>query len=425
MYTSYIGKKFLKLYREKENKRDDYSAEQFFDEFFFPLFFTEKNHLMHVSNSPLFQPKTSEEDLKKYGSKLMAQYNNLKIGIAAGRPNMAVYVGYGAKDIEGTTSGQITSMDFKIDSEEMYASWIGEAFSIGVNGALNMLIDESEILIALFEGWKYYRKYLEQTPKLKDKQIETWNGLWLCHSFSKNYDHNNPMSNLQITLRDTEGKLSIPTQEWSLVIFALAKHYPNKVMTAYAYSLSQMNTTLGFINLFLPEVRRLYELRDKIFLDKSQSILTDKEIEQLEPHFGFKNACKMGTIGLKALEPKQLKDFKFTDNDSFLFYKLYKLWIIAMLNKTELLKLANELAKTLIDSESQSNRGKTTTSQNTKDLLETKSKKAFIECLTANINASNKEIFNSVYVQVWNMPSDNFPLFITLVRFEHAYQSIN
>ncbi len=66
MYTSYIGKKFLKLFNEQEGK--NLSAEEFFDKHFFSLFFNDVKHLLHVGNSPFFQ-KPKEDDVQKYVSK--------------------------------------------------------------------------------------------------------------------------------------------------------------------------------------------------------------------------------------------------------------------------------------------------------------------------------------------------------------------
>jgi hypothetical protein len=437
MYTSYIGKKFLKLYREKYNKPDDYTARQFFDEFFFPLFFKDESHLMHVGNSPFFQ-KPKEEDVKKYGSKSLAQYQNLAYAIDNEPPNMAIYVGFAAKDVEGTTSGQLTTIDFKTNKDDMYASWIGEALGIGVSGGFVMLIDEDDILLSLFEGWEYYKKHLNQTPNLKDKQIETWNGHWLCHRFSDKYDTDFPTDNLKVEMAEVQGNMAIPTQKWSQVLFSLAKKYSNRVITAYSYNLSQTNTTLGFINLYLPEVLRLYEFRDVIFIKETDSILKDKEIEQLETFFNFKSACKLGTIGLKALEPAKLrefmpkgsvdyaqgKEFKFSDDESYLFYQLYKLWIIAMLNKTELLELASNVATALIDFENQpDNRGKKDLTTLSEDVRTANNIRNFIEKLTTVLEkkAENADIFKNVVEQVLKMPSDNFPLFATLIRFEYAY----
>jgi hypothetical protein len=438
MYTSYIGKKFLQLYRKKENKPDDYSARQFFDEVMFPLFFIDNSHLLHVGNSPFFQ-KPKDDDVKKHGSKSLAQRNNLINEIAKGQPSGAIYVGFGAKEIQATSSGQLTSIDFKIDAEEMYSSWIGEGLGIGVSGGFVMLIDKEEILWALFDGWKNYRCFLEQTPTLKDKQIETWNGHWLCHSFQKNFDINNPLSNFKLEVANVMGNIAIPTQSWSKVIFALCRRFSNSTLTAYSYNLSQTNTTLGFINIYIPDIRRFFELRDKIFINQNDVLLKDEEIEMLETFFNFKNACKLGTIGLKSLEPKTLrefmpkhsyeyaqgKEFKFTDEISYLNYKLIKLWIVAMLNKTELLQLADEVASALIDFENQSdNRGKKDLSTLSEEVRNASNVKQFIDKLTLLLDKKSDyaDTFRNVVEQVLKMPSDNFPLFSTLIKFEYTYQ---
>ena len=439
MYTSYIGKKFLALYKEKYQKTEDYSAQQFFDEVMFPLFFDDEKHLMHVSNSPFFQ-KPRQEDVDKCGSNSLAQYAKLKNAIENEPPNMSIYVGFAAKDMGGTTSGQLTDMDFKTNSEDIYASWIGEALAVGVSGGFVVLIDEPEILLAVFEGWQHYRKYLQQTPNLKDKQIETWNGQWLCHRLSKRYKEERPFDNFEVETADVMGKLAIPTKQWSQVVFILAQRYPNKVFTAYSYNLSQTNTTLGFINLYLPEISEIYELRDKLFIDNKDTILKDEQIEKLETFFNFKNACKLGSIGLKSIEPAKLRDympkgsmeyargeeFKFINENSYINYSLYKLWMIAMLNKTELLDLATRLAKTLLDLEAkrrkdEKNRGKTTLFQDIEEVKSAKNLRSFIEALTPLIEGSNADLFVNVVEQVLKMPVDNFPLFITLVKFEYAY----
>jgi len=437
MYTSYIGKKFLKLYKAKYKKPDSYTAQQFFNEVMFPLFFRDNSHLMHVGNSPFFQ-RPKEEDVKLHGSTSLSQLNNLRKKIESGIPSGAVYVGFAAEEIQATSSGQLTSMNFNTNSEEMYASWIGQALAIGVNGGFVMLINEEDVLLSLFRGWEHYRKYLDQTPNLKDKQIETWNGHWLCLRLNEDFD-NNEINYNEIETAEVVGNIAIPTQKWSRVIFTLSKKFPNKIITAYSYNLSQTNTTLGFINLYLPEVKRLFEFRDKIFINNENQILQYQEIEKLETFFNFRSACKLGTIGLKALEPAKLreymprgsmeyaqgKDFKFTDNNSYIIYQLYQLWIIAMLNKTELLQLASDVAKSLIDLEkNQSERDKTKTSQNqsSKELMESKNIKSFIDGLTELISPVNAEIFKEVVEQIIKMPSDNFPLFSTLIRFEYTYQ---
>ncbi|NCB55415.1 MAG: hypothetical protein EOM49_10870, partial [Epsilonproteobacteria bacterium] len=40
-----------------------------------------------------------------------------------------------------------------------------------------------QILLDIFEGWSYYRQYLEKYPLLKGNQINTWNGRWISHRY--------------------------------------------------------------------------------------------------------------------------------------------------------------------------------------------------------------------------------------------------
>ncbi|MEL6134792.1 MAG: hypothetical protein AAFR59_15635, partial [Bacteroidota bacterium] len=295
--------------------------------------------MMHVGNSAFFQ-KPPKNKLQEGLSVAEAQLAKLHIDIATQPPNMATFVGYGAKDMMGTTSGQMTHLEMSIDPEEMYASWIGQSLGIGVSGGYILLINEPDLLLALSDGWKYYRKYLVNTPHVKGRQIETWNGQWLCHILGRNFDPNFPEDNLRIETVAVQGNVSIPTVEWSKVIFALCRKFAKTtdlqtVVTAYAYNLSQTNTTLGFINLFLYEVQRIYEIRSKIFLDQKETLLSNAEIEELKTFFDFRKACMKGTIGLKALEPTELRrympkgtavyaqgrDFQFKDETSIKTYQ--------------------------------------------------------------------------------------------------------
>lgn len=435
MYTSYIGKKFLKLYNKKNES--NHSARQFFDRIFFPLFFDDEKHLMHVSNSPFFQ-KPSAKALERGLTKSQAQLKKLHQDVNNEPPNMAIVVGYAAKDVTGTTSGQLTNMNFKIDAEEMYSSWIGEALGIGVNGGFVVLLDNEIVLWNLFKGWKTYREYLIETPNLKDKQIETWNGKWLTHTLSNDYNDNMPTALFELGVDEVLGKMAVTTQSWSSLLFALAKSFPKTNLIAYAYNLSQTNTTLGFVNLYLPEVKGIFDLRDKIFLNKNQSILSDKQIQQLSTYYNFKSACRFGTIGLKALEPDKLrefmpppigknKDYKFTDEASYTQFQIYKIWIIAMLNKTELLDLASSIAKTLRETETlqnAENRGKSVFSHEIKNIREAKNPKDLIESLTGLLEKApqNADSFHQVVENVIKMPVDSFPLFITLIRFEYQVE---
>lgn len=436
MYTSYIGKKFLNYYNKVENK--SYSAKDFFDEILFPIFFDDDKHLMHVGNSAFFQ-KPTKIFVESSSSKQEAQLKKLHHDIANEQPNMATFVGFAAKDVTNTTSGQLTDMDFNIDSNEMYASWIGQSVSIGVSG-YNIAVNNEEVLYNIHKGAKYYREYLQKTPSVKDKQIETWNGHWLIHYYSKNFDNNHIWSNFLLETKQTANAISIPTVLWSRLIFSLTKIFPNQELMIYAYNLSQTNTTLGFNKVYLPAIKRMYEFRDKVFIEKNDSVLTDEQIEFLEPFFGFKSVYQKGTIGLHSIEPKGLRDYlpigsyKYSKGKSFKVteknyttYLIYKLWVIAMLNKTELLRLAEKLANTLIEyktEKSEAGRGKKVTEQEVKNILDSRNIKYFIENLTDLMQKhnTNKNMFKEIVEEVLKMPQDNFPLFVTLIKFEYNYQ---
>lgn len=433
MYTSYIGLKFLDLYNEK--KGSSYNAEDFFNEIIFPLFFNDDKHFLNVANSSFFQkvkPELLTEGKTVHLAKLERFHKNVKEDGAS----LTTMVGYAAQVDKAGTSGQLTTLDYQIDDNEMYASWFGEALGVGVKGGYVLLINEPELLWYMYLGWETYRKFLEQTPNIKGNQIETWNGQWLYHLARLNFDVTEAIETINFQPEDVQGKIALPTIQWSNVVFALSKLYPNKTVTTYCFNLSQTNTTLGFINLVLPKIRKLYELRDKIFIPEESSVLKEEEIENLSTYYSFKGACRMGTIGLKALEPDKLreympepfgksKDYKFTHEDSYKQYQLFKLWIIAMINKTELLGSATKIAGILVEieiQEKETNRGKSGTSQKIKEFLSVKNIREFADILTGFLDLTEKrESLRITLQEVLKMPSDLFPLFITLIRFEYNY----
>lgn len=453
MYTSFIGKKFLKAYNARAGT--SLTARQFFDEVMFPVFFDDDRHLMHVANSPFFQ-SLSKSDLKSGIKASEIRRKNLHHLIATEAPNVAIYVGYAAKEIDSTTSGQVTNMpgspasspnientlfpeekvnySFKIETEEVYASWIGQGLAIGVSGGVNILADRDDLLLHIFEGWACYRRFLSQTPALKGRQIETWNGQWITHvlthgsgdQFTPEYGKSNI----------AEGNTwAINTIGWTRLVMALCKRYPKEIMTINIYNLSQTNTTLGFFNLLLPEINRLFELHDKIFLDRKETGLTSAEVEMLQSCFSLQRAAEFGVIGLKALEPKDLrkylpqkdhtktKDFKLTE-DTFTQFKIFKLWIYAMLNKTELHQLAGQVAQLLHEFEkSHEDRGKRKQSQLSNEVCTATSARALIDKLTEilALNPAAGETFRQVVENLMKLPADQLPLLVTLIRFEYVY----
>ncbi|MBX3042527.1 MAG: hypothetical protein KIT33_00370 [Candidatus Kapabacteria bacterium] len=431
MYTSYIGKKFLEYYKEEYSKPQNYSAEQFFDEVMFPIFFDDERHLMHVGNSPFFQ-KVSDADKELHGTRTKAQLARFKKKILSGDFGGDILVGSGSSDSSATTSGQISDLKIIQVSEEAYLSWIGQALAVSVKGGIANLIDKREILLLLYQGWSLYGEFIKQTPGLKDKQIETWNGNYLKQMLNAgNCEFNASSVEVEITL----GKLAIQTIQWTELIFELSKKYKNDTIFSYVYVLSQTNTTVGMISFFLNEIYELYELRDMIFINEKDTVLSDNQIERLLPFYSFKQACMQGTIGLKSIEPRGLRNylpkgsFDYSKGNDINIQKednfpIYKLWIIAMLNKKELLDLSREFAKLLKNSvekkQTSEGRAKSTQQQFVKDIFDSKTSKQFVDNITNLVDNANSDILRKMAEEAILMPRDNFPLFITLIKFEYS-----
>lgn len=434
MYTSYIGKKFLKLYNEREGT--DLSAEQFFREIQFPVFFDSDKHLMHVHGSTFFQ-SISDEKVKESGTEPLARLKRLQDDISNGKISGSTYVGYAAGEVTAVTSGQVTTIDYEITDEEMYLSWIGQGLAIGLKGGL-LFIDDEKIFWILFKGWNLYRKHHNQTPNLKPRQIETWNGQWLsfCAQFPSFDLIDEDRFQIAIDSEEKEGGVkSIATTPWVKIVFALSKLFGNRTFTAQAFVSSKTNTTYGFVNIYLQEIRKMYELRDSLFFG-GESILKEEEIDTITTFYSFREACKIGTIGLKAIELDQLRDympkpfgqdkeFKIKTEESIKQYQLFKIWIIAMLNKTELLVSARKIAEVMVEIEklpAESERGLTKSSQSNKNFLSSKNLKEFVDGLTEMLDSkvANDSLKIAVEEAI-KMPSDLFPLFMSLIKFEYSY----
>lgn len=446
MYTSYIGKKFLELYNDREGK--SYSAEEFFDEVLHELFFNHEQHFINVANSSFFQ-KVSEKNMTSGITINEARLNRFHKNVHEDGPSLTTLVGYAAQDVSAGTSGQLSTIQASIDNDDMYASWIGIGLAISMGGGYSVLVPNDDVLWGLYKGWKYYRSTIIQTPNLKGNQIEVWNSYWITHYLSENYNDSDPMDGFDlpdpITCKAEKwkklGYLEFATNKWPKVIFSLALRFPTQEIVLNCFKFADTNQTLGFIPVHLPEINNLYELKDIIFVDSKKSILTDNELEQLEPFFNFKSACATGVIGLKVLEPDKLrtympkgsvmyaqgKEYKFSDEQSYYNYQIFKTWIIAMLKKNELLELAAKAAKTLKSLEAKEERAKKVFHTLSKDVKEAKTLKVFLDKITEVLKHSpdGEMNFKELVTEVLEMPADQFPLFITLIRFEYAYQSQN
>ena len=175
MITSNIGKIFLDAYNEEYGT--NYDARTFFLEQFYPLFFDQNKYMMTAGNSPLENPKLSWDDMIK-GKKTYetpeqrkCRFEKMIKKTDKSEADMSIARGYASLDIAAPTSGQVTDLKLPNSQEESYASWIGDALGVGVQGGFSILFSKKEILLDIFEGWKLYRKCLNETSMLKGNQI--------------------------------------------------------------------------------------------------------------------------------------------------------------------------------------------------------------------------------------------------------------
>ena len=428
MITSNIGKIFLDAYNEKYGT--SYDARTFFLEQFYPLFFDQNKYMMTAGNSPLENPKLSWDDMIK-GKKSFETPEQRKIRfeklikkIEESEADASIARGYASLDVAATTSGQVTDLKLPNSQEEIYASWIGDALGIGVQGGFSILFSNKEILLDIFEGWKLYRTSLNETTMLKGNQINTWNGQWLSHYYDpREYDADMPLAGYSPYNTNKDEIINIDTQIWTKILIGISKKYRNAQILGYIYSIGQTNTTIGFIPFDLNQIRRPIHLYEKIF-----GMSNGRNAESLwGTAIGFKTACTYGAIGIKAMEPKGLRDYVYkgkqpkAHNYDNINYNVYIIWIYAMLNNDELWEKSQELAKLLNEASSDKDKSISTKRKNlVETMLNATNKKQFIAAAAEVVSFIGKiDEFKGIVKEIHGMPTDNVPYFLTLLRFQY------
>lgn len=435
MITSNIGKIFLDAYNEKYGT--SYDARTFFLEQFYPLFFDQNKYMMTAGNSPLENPKLSWDDMIK-GKKPFetpeqrkSRFEKMIKKIEESEADASIARGYASLDVAATTSGQVTDLKLPNSQEEIYTSWIGDALGIGVQGGFSILFSNKEILLDIFEGWKHYRMSLNETTMLKGNQINTWNGQWLSHYYdSREYNADMPLAEFRPYIKNKDGIINIDTQTWTKILIGISKKYRNTQILGYIYSIGQTNTTIGFIPFDLTQIRRPIHLYEKIF-----GMSNGRNAESLwGTAIGFKTACTYGAIGIKAMEPKGLRDYVYTKGDKVpkqpktpkneaeqINFNVYKIWILAMLNNDELWEKSQELAELLNEASCDKEKSISTKRKNLVEaMLNATNKKLFVEAATEVIPFVAKiDEFKGIVKDIHSMPTDNVPYFLTLLRFQY------
>jgi len=424
MYTSYIGRRALDLYNEHMRDGPPLSPKSFFDEVLFPVAFDHERYFIWPGNAPFGQNKYYLRREESSAREDALEEMHDKIEESEGTPGH-LYMGGPARDILKTTTGQISSVGPPSDPSEAYYSWIGELCGVGI-GKLSMLIDNDVVLLALLEGWSLYRKYLNQTPSLKGKQIATWNGQWITHRFGPDYNSDDPLRDF-----NPPGTSEISTKNWSKVVFSLARELPESELRVYVYALGKRNETIGFRQLLLPEVQYLTDLYEKLF-GTVEGVSARRLADVFEPAFSLYRACEQGAIGLKALQPNRLRKYIPGRSDSkmpgttrsenkFTRYLIFQTWIIAMLNNEDLIDTTEQLAEALREYAQSDERAKTTAKRTAEQVLEASHRREFLESLSEVVknDATHAPLIDEIGDEVVKMPSSDFPLFATLLRLKY------
>lgn len=434
MYMSHIGKQWVCNYNNKNNS--NLSVRKYFEKEFFPLFYDHKNYLQSPANTPLFQliaqRNTDNADAREEKKQLIIEKIENYVNSKNTNPEMSFAIGFPSADHLGTTSGQVTSLKLPLEEDDIYASWIGAGFGIGLRGGFNILIDNEKVLNAIEEGWKLYRIFVNENENIANK-IETWNSKWLRHRFSDNYNSDNPREFFQPLQISKDGKKLIERDSWIEIIFSLSQALPEEILNGYVYNLGQMNKTIGFIQLRLPDIKKIAELYSMLF-EKQTGISNKKLAAVYQTQHTFSTACeRYSIIGLKSIEPKDLKKYMpgFSDKklpklkedeSSIINYTIYQTWIIAMLDNKQLLHLADQTASHLRQFVKAEKQTKTRPDRLVENLLNSRNRKNFIDNVIQIIKEDNDfyDIGNDLVNKIMlDIAPDNISLFVTLLRFKY------
>jgi hypothetical protein len=437
MYTTTVGRTFLNAYNKKF--ATEYTAKSFFEEIFVPLFFDHPKYMMTAGNSPIENPKLSWEDMikgnKPFETPEQRQERIRKMihKIETEKAEASIAVGYGVLNDSSATTCQMTNIEMPDNKEDIYLSWIGAGLGIGVVSGLTILFDYSPLLLDIFDGWQYYREYLEKTPQMKGNQINTWNGHWIEHRYGRDFDETDPVYGMNPLEKTDSGLFNLPTITWTKILLGIAlKYSANKTLVGYLYNIGQTNTTLGFIPFQLGELYRPNLFYEKIF-GESEFLKNVKRIEELYgTAFGLRTVCQYGSIGVRAMEPKGLRAFlptekgaknvayKENDEEQKITFNIYLIWILAMLNNEKLWDISREIAQQLVTYKKGAEKARTNRASNIEALLSSNRRREFLQNLIPIIEDDRTINFENLGKMVHLMPEDNFHYFSTLIKFQYV-----
>lgn len=443
MYTAEIGRILLDRWRDK-HRQPNLTAKEFFDSYFFPLFFDDERYLMVANNSKFDQAYNNKKKTpltKEIREQARLDFHKAVKELSAREGH--VYMGGFAVKLEAPTASQITDLNINLTPEETYLTWFGMAAGIGIKGGVSILLKEPKILDQIVAGWEVYRSYMQSEPTLKPHQIDTWNGWWLYWCNDPDFRPEDPLRHLSAdALEVKDGVAAFLTIPWSQLLFTLGRALEEtEQVLGYVYSFGQTNTSIGFIPMLLGQINNLADIYLRLFGDNDRR-KTKQFTTLYETNKGFITACRLGAIGLRALEPKDLRNYlnisggrqkslRLKSDSDHLNFQFFKTWIIAMLDNKTLIAKAKRFAADL-NSVGGSDRGKRVLDNKVNAILEATGRRSFIQSTTDLIRHEefvakaefDYGIFQEIVEDIVEMPATNIPLFLTLVRFEHAFLNL-
>lgn len=401
IYSAVVGKKLLELYNKKNNM--NLTAKEFFIDVFYPVAFSYPNKwIITVGNSKLSYPVFSPAKVGYPDEKSMEKRLNNFIKSIDNNPKKSVGIGFPANDLMATTSFQNIDSGFYIDSETNYCSWIGGALAVRVSGGFSLFFEDDDILWKIFNGWFEYRKTLNENDLLKGMQVETWNGQWLASQYNtrnKNIVYHDILNN------NTDNLEAITTIKWTTLLLRLAMHYPNRNLVCFVSLFGQMNSTVGYIHIKLPEIKKPLDFYIKMFGNNKFF----NNVNKIERVFNFSqafiSACRTMQIGISQLElvgiqylldkektfDKFIKKLDKNDTDIRTVVDVQKTWIGGMMNNSELIELAKPFAQILYDYAYNNENKKRTSINQAEKLLDYKK--------TYDVNVFNENL-DEIFIQI-------------------------
>ena len=236
MIASVIGRTFLTAFNEKYGQ--SLTAKEFFNEHYFKLFFDHSKYMQWITNSPFVQMKGGQKPHLLNDNERQEKLANLHEKVVAGKPEASIAIGFPASEENefASTSGLVSDIIIPSDEESVYLSWLGGGLGLGVAGGYSIFFDQPDILLKIFDGWRVYRKYLNDPTleKLRGNQINTWNGQWLTYAYNRDdYREDGDFARLQqlgIFESDTE-KIEVNTVNWAKLFFSISQNFPDETYT--------------------------------------------------------------------------------------------------------------------------------------------------------------------------------------------------